>query len=96
MAIGITATPGEINNLIGNKARDFFALYTTAKTLAQRLALYSDADLAAIGFAAADIALIHQFEGFVAQLCGVFDGTQALPTATNFLQQISGILGPGV
>lgn len=96
MAIGIPVSVTDINNTIGNAGRDFFALYTRAKTISQRLKLYSDADLAAIGFATADVTAVRQFEQFADTLCALFDGTAALPTPTNFLEQVSGIIGVGL
>ncbi len=96
MSIGIIVSKTDLDNVIGNKARDFWALYASAKALSARLKLFADSDLTAIGYSAADVAAIHAFEQVADTLCGLFDGTATLPTATNFLQQVSGIIGTGM
>lgn len=95
MAIGILTTQADLNNRIGAVARDFFTLYNNAKALSGRLKLFNDGDLTALGFAPGDVTAIHNFEGFADLLTAVFDGTASLPEATNFLAQVSGVIGVG-
>lgn len=95
MAIGFPPAKADLDTLIGSRALDFVRLYNNAKQAAQRLSLMQDTDLEAIGYSAADVTAIHQFETFCTTLCGVFDGTGTVATATNFLAQVSGIIGAG-
>lgn len=99
MAVGLQTSATEINNTLGNLARDLFSVYQRGRAIGQRLTLFADADLEAapISMSAADVAALRATLGVFAQLAGVLDGSGPLPAQpTNYLQELSPILGIGL
>lgn len=93
MSVGYSIGKGDIDLALGALATDTRDMLTRGSQVVNCLATLTDVQLQNMGYSAAEVTLIRAVQTDVNTLLAVFPGTQALPTAHNFLANLSHLYG---
>lgn len=93
MSVGYSIGKGDIDLALGTIAVDTRNMLSQGQQLVNCLGGLTDAQLANMGYTTTEVTLIRNIQTDINTLLGVFPGTQALPTAHNFLANLSQCYG---
>ena len=97
MSVGFTVAKGDLDTALGQLATDTRDMLTRGQRIVDVLSNLTDTDLANMGYdSTVDVPLIRGVQSDISQLLKIFPGNSALPTAYDFLTNLSKLYGAKV